>query len=150
MKRNFWLIAILLMCFPLLAQAQISDTKSEETLVKQTVESYLNKTEKNVLHQDAKIISVDGTGKRLIETSINAKARKLKKGETIGESTQRIAAVDLTNEGAFVKVETEFSGGVKTTPPIHVQYISLLKLNGEWKIVSILMPPVRFAEMASK
>lgn len=150
MKRNFCLMAILLMCFPLLAQAQISDVKLEEMLVKQAVESYLNKTEINVLHPDAKIISVDGTGKRLIETPINAKARKLKKGETIGESIQRIAAVDLTNEGASVKVITEFASDVKTTPPIHVQYISLLKLNGEWKIVSILMPPLRFAEMASK
>lgn len=32
----------------------------------------------------------------------------------------------------------------------HIQYISLLKINGEWKMVGILMPPLSFAETASK
>ncbi len=150
MKRNFWLIAILFLCLPLLAQAQAFDAKSEETLVKQSVESYLNKTSQTVLHPDAKIISVDGTGKRLIETSFDAKPYKLKKGEFIRESSQRIIAVDIATDGASVKVETEFALDEKFTLPKHIQYISLLKLNGEWKIVSILMPPLRFAESVGK
>jgi Putative lumazine-binding len=150
MKRNSLLIAILFLCLPLLAQAQTSDTKSEETPVRQAVESYLNKTSQTVLHRDAKIISTDGAGKRLIETSFDAKPGKLKKGETVGESSQRIVAVDMTTGGASVKVETEFASDAKLTPHKHIQYISLLKINGEWKIVSILMPPLKFAESVGK
>jgi hypothetical protein len=150
MKRNSLLIAILFLCLPLLAQAQTSDTISEETPVRRAVESYLNKTSQTVLHRDAKIISTDGAGKRLIETSFDAKPGKLRKGETVGESSQRIVAVDMTTDGAYVKVETEFASDAKLTPQKHIQYISLLKINGEWKIVSILMPPLKFAESIGK
>ena len=149
MKRNFVAIAILLICLPLLAEAQTSDAKSEELLVRQTVESYINKTSQNVLHPDAKIISVDGSGKTFSEVKIN-KPFKLQKDVTTVESQQKISAIDVTTDGASVKVETEFPSDSNVAPRKHIQYISLLKLKGEWKIVSILMPPLRFAELASK
>jgi hypothetical protein len=136
---------------PLLAAAQTSDISLEEAIVKQTVESYINKTNQNVLHPDAKIFSTDGTGKRLLETPIN-KPYKPKKGETIGQSSQRIVAADITESGASVKVETEFPADANSSLTLlrHIQYISLLKVNGEWKIVSILMPPLKFAQTAIK
>ncbi len=120
-------------------------------MVKQTVESYINKTAQDIFHPNAKIFSTDGAGKRLIETPIN-KPYKPKKGETTGQSSQRIVAFDITEDGASVKVETEFPSGMNpaVTPRRHIQYISLLKVNGQWKIVSILMPPLRFTEMAIK
>ncbi len=149
MKRNFVAIAILLICLPLLAKAQSSDAKSEETLVRQTVESYINKTTQNVLHPDAKIISVDGSGKGFSEFKIN-KPIKPQKGVITVESQQKISAIDVTTDGASVKVETEFTSDSNVVPRKHIQYISLLKLNGEWKIVSILMPPLRFTELVSK
>jgi len=140
--------AFLMLCFTATAQAQKSGTNVEA--VRRTVEAYLNKTNQNVLHPDAKIISVDGAGKRLIESSF--KPGKLKKGETIGESRQSIVNLSVTEGGASVAVETEFMTDeifpVKVSK--HIQYISLLKINGEWKIVSILMPPLGFAETASK
>jgi hypothetical protein len=136
---------------PLLAAAQTSDISLEEAIVKQTVESYLKKTGQNVLHPAAKNFSTDGTGKRLLETPIN-KPYKPKKGETIGQSLQYIVAVDITEDGVSVKVETEFPTGMPPamTPRKHIQYVSLLKVNGEWKIVSILMPPLKFAQTAIK
>lgn len=149
MKRNFVAIAILLICLSLLAKAQSSDAKSEETLVRQTVESYINKTTQNVLHPDAKIISVDGSGKGFSEFKIN-KPIKPQKGVITVESQQKISAIDVTIDGASVKVETEFTSDSNVVPRKHIQYISLLKLNGEWKIVSILMPPLKFTELVSK
>lgn len=149
MKRSFVLIAFLSACFVASAQAQQSETNAEA--VKRAVESYINKTNQNVLHPDAKIISVDGARKRLIESSF--KPGKLKKGETIGESRQSIAGISVTEGGASVAVETDFTVGANSpavTPSKHIQYISLLKINGEWKIVSILMPPLGFADAASK
>ena len=65
-------------------------------------------------------------------------------------STQRIVAVDVAFSAATVKVETEFaafSAGEK--PRIHFQYLSLLKVAGVWKIVSVLMP-TEFEDSASK
>lgn len=151
MKKNFLLLAITLLCLPLLVQAQSAETNSDQAAVRQTVDSYINKTSQNVLHPDAKIFSTDGAEKRLIETPIN-KPYKPKKGETTGQSSQRIVAVDLTEGGASVKVETEFPSGMNpaVTPRKHIQYISLLKVNGEWKIVSILMPPLKFLETTNK
>lgn len=149
MKRSFVAIAILLICLPLLAKAQTSDAKSEEILVRQTVESYINKTSQSVLHPDAKIISVDGSGKGFSEVKIN-KPFKPQKGVITVESQQKISTIDVTTDGASVKVETEFTSDSSVVPRKHIQYISLLKLNGEWKIVSILMPPLKFAELVSK
>jgi len=142
MKRNFVIASFLTICLVVSAQAQKSETNVEA--VKQAVESYLHKTNENVLHPEAKIISVDGTGKRLIESSF--KPGKLKKGETIGASRQSIVSLSLTEGGASVAVETEFLADENSpiTPFKHTQYISLLKINGEWKIVSILMPPVTY------
>jgi hypothetical protein len=150
MKRNFVFFAMLLLSLPLLVKAQSVETNSEQAAVRQTVEAYINKTNQNVLHPDAKIFSTDGTGK-LTETPIN-KPYKPVKGETVGKSLQQIAAIDITEGGASVKVETQFLAGASSVYTLrkHIQYISLLKVNGEWKIVSILMPPMRFAEMASK
>jgi hypothetical protein len=105
---------------------------------------------KRVLSDDAKIISIDGRG-QVIETPIS-KPFKQRANTTVVLPEQRITAVDVTEDGASVKVESEFSADQKSAvlPRKHIQYVSLLKVNGEWKIVSILMPPLKFAETASK
>jgi len=151
--RKSLLIVSLLFSFSLAVVAQESPTNNENDAVRGVVQAYLNdnvELKKRALHPDAKIISVDGRG-RVVETLIS-KPFKQRAGVTITLPEQRIAAVDVTVKGASVKVESEFPAD-KTpavTPRKHIQYISLLKVNGEWKIVSILMPPQRFAEVASK
>ncbi len=79
-----------------------------------------------------------------------SKPRKTIKGAVEILPTQRIVAVDVALGAATVKVESEFaafSAGEK--PRKHFQYLSLLKVAGEWKIVSVLMP-TEFEESASK
>ncbi len=143
MKQTLFLAAFLCLALPFMAASQ---ELTDEQLVRKTVNIYIAKNDveavKRVLSPDAKIISVDTANKKILESLIS-KPYQPKTGEAISPSVQKITAVDLTNGGALVKVETTFSTpGVAPGP--HTQYISLLKVGLEWKIVSILMPPLRF------
>lgn len=154
MKRHLLFVALLVLVSPLLAMAQTDNTNDEQTTVKRVVEDYLSKKDleavKRSLSADAKIISVDGRG-RVVETLISKQSKQRADATTVLPE-QKITAIDVTEGGASVKVESEFSSEMKSSvsPRKHVQYVSLLKINGEWKIVSILMPPLKFAEVASK
>ena len=151
MKRHLLFVAFLMLVSPLLAMAQTNQTNDEQTAVKRVVEDFLSgKAVGRSLSADAKIISVGGRG-RVVETLIS-KPYKQRAGVTTVLPEQTIAAIDVTEGGASVKVESEFPSDMKpsVSPRKHIQYLSLLKVNGEWKIVSILMPPLRFAEVASK
>lgn len=155
MKQFYLLAAVMVLILPSLAIiAQTDKTADEQIMVKRVVEDYLSKRDpeavRRALSGDAKIISVDGRGK-IVVTLISKPAKLMPDGFVVYPE-QRIAAIDITEGGATVKVESEFPAYLKTavTPHKHVQYISLLKAKGEWKIVSILMPPLRFTETASK
>lgn len=125
------------------ALAQTSS--NDETAVRTVVDTYLAKKDtgavERTLSPGAKIISVDGRG-RVIETPIG-KPAKLTRGMMVLPS-QSIVAVDIASDGATVKVQSDFSAGPLAVPA-HFQFISLLKIGGEWRIVSILMPPGRLA-----
>lgn len=152
--KQYFITAILVIFLPLFVAAQTDKTTDEQLAVKRVVEDYLSKkdpeTVKRALSNDAKIISVDGRG-RVIVTPIS-KPSKQRANTTVVSPEQRIAAIDVTEDGASVKVESEFLADQKSavSPRKHIQYVSLLKVNGEWKIVSILMPPLKFAETVSK
>ena len=90
----------------------------------------------------AKILGVDGEGK-LVMTATSKPAGKMPKGATTRVPRQKIVNIDVFANGAVVKVETDrLSVDGPSADLRHAQYLSLLKLNGEWKIVSILMPSV--------
>ena len=154
MKRHLLFVALLVLVSPLLTLAQSNQPNDEQTVVKRVVDDYLSKKDlkavERSLSTDAKIISVDGRG-RVVETLISKSSKQRAEATTVLPD-QRITAIDVTEGGASVKVESEFSSELKASvsPQKHVQYVSLLKVNGEWKIVSILMPPLKFAEVASK
>jgi hypothetical protein len=58
---------------------------------------------------------------------------------------QKIVHIDAAEDAATVKVETDLSSGAAKISK-HIQYLSLLKISGEWKIVSVLMPPVKLGQ----
>jgi hypothetical protein len=124
---------------------------AEQSAVTRAVETYLYAEEpaerKGVVHPKAKIYAVNQTDGKLKETAVSTPARKPPKHATNyrNVSRQRIVAVEVSSNGAFVKVETDVA--LNGPPhPKHTQYISLLKLDGEWKIVSILMPNIPMPE----
>ncbi len=150
LRKNSLLIMILLLPLSPPVKAQDGEAEAEINSVRRVVETYLYAEEleekRRVLYPKAKIYSVNETGIKLTETLISAPAKKMPKGAKTGRSTQRVVDIDVAGEGAVVKVETDSASG-EVRGWKHIQYISLLKVGGEWKIVSILMPPVRFKEM---
>ena len=149
MYKKLLIVAALLL--PLSFPAKAQDKETEEMAVRRVVETYLYAEEveekRRVIYPKAKIYSVNEDDGKLTETPIAAPAKKMPKGSKTGRSRQKIASVDVIGQGAAVKVETDFAS-VEIQGRKHFQYISLLKVKGEWKIMSILMPPVRFAEPA--
>ena len=147
LNKNSLVIAALLLALSFSAEAQESQTEVEQDAVRRAVETYLYAEEpeerKSVIHPGTKIYSVDQSGSKVKETPISTPARKLPKGATSGRvvSRQKVVSIDVTRGGATVKVETDLSSD-EAQYPKHTQYISLLKVSGEWKIVSILMPAV--------
>lgn len=150
MKKSVLTAAFFLLCLSVLTNAQTVGANQENEAVKKVVESYLYAKEPEIRRQaflaQAKIISLDSRGK-VTETPVS-KPYKKKAGETTGESSQKIVSIDVTAGGASVKVETKFpaeDARPAILPQKHIQYLSLLKVGGEWKIVQILMPPLEFA-----
>lgn len=150
MKRKIWFLVIstIILSVPAFAQSISND---DSAAVRQVVDIYLAKKDLNAVRRtlspDAKIISVDSARGRVVETLISKPTKKTE--GTVVEPSQKIVAVDIAANGATVKVESEFAAGMPA-PAKHFQYISLLKIGGDWKIVSILMPSMEFAQTAIK
>ncbi len=124
------------------------DGAAEREAVRKVVETYLyaeyDDEKKSPIHPEAKIFSVDAGGKRIRFTTILKTKARQPKGAKTSRSPQRVVSVEMVNDAAWVTVATDFTPEEPpNAPPEHIQYISLLKLEGEWKIVSILMPSVR-------
>jgi len=128
-------LSIVFVVFALSAPA--SPTASEETLVRQTVETYLHGLKFNDVASfrkaflpDAKLFFVkkDGSLGSLTQEDwykgFAASAGKEEEGEL------RIVSLDVTGNAASVKVREEYPKSIYT------DYVSLLKLGGEWRIVN--------------
>jgi len=116
------------------AQAQ---KQSEDALVRQAVEAYLHGVKfndvtslKKAFYPEAKLFFVkrDGTLGQLTQEQwykgFEASAGKEEKGDL------KIVSVDITGNAASVKVREEYPNSIYT------DYVSLLKIGGEWKIVN--------------
>lgn len=119
---------------------------ADRNAIKVAVETYLYEEDRikvaRVVDPGAKILSVDGEGKLRL-TATSKPAGKMPKGATTRVPRQKIVSIDVFENGAVVKVETDrLSLDGPNADMRHAQYISLLKLNAEWKIVSILMPSI--------
>src|SRR5580765_1504443 len=110
---------------------------SEDALVRQTVETYLHGLKfndvaslKKAFYPEAKLFFVkkDGQLGQLTQEQwykgFEASAGKEEKGDL------RIVSVDVTGNAASVKVLETYDNAIYT------DYLSLLKWNGEWKIVN--------------
>jgi hypothetical protein len=125
-----------LICLPALG-ASPAESRSDETAVCETVQVYLhglkfNEVEslKKAFYPDAKLFFVkkNGTLGQLTQAEwydgFKANAGKEEMGNL------EIASVDVTGNAASVKVEEDYPGSHYT------DYVALLKLNGDWKIVN--------------
>jgi hypothetical protein len=137
MKRLFLLTISLWLLAGANAFGQIAKPDSEEAAVRRAVESYLhglkfNDVEglKKAFWPEAKLFFVKNDGKlgQLTQSQwyegFAASAGKEEQGDL------RITDVDITGDAASVKVEEDYPGSV------YVDYLSLLKFDGEWRIVN--------------
>lgn len=137
MKRLPFLIAALWLLAGATAFGQTTKPDAEEAAVRQAVESYLHglkfndvESLKKAFWPDAKLFFVKADGKlgQLTQSQwyegFAASAGKEEKGDL------KITAVDITGNAASVKVEEDYPGSV------YIDYLSLLKFDGEWKIVN--------------
>src|SRR3712207_800752 len=137
MKRLLFLTSALwqLACTNVYGQA--AKPGDDEAAVTQAVESYLrglkfNDVEslKKAFWPDAKLFWVKKDGKlgQLTQSQwyegFAASAGKEEKGDL------KITDVDITGDAASVKVYEDYPGSV------YIDYLSLLKFDGEWKIVN--------------
>jgi uncharacterized protein YciI len=110
---------------------------ADETLVRQTVETYLHGLKfndvgslKKAFHPEAKLFFAkkDGSLGQLTQeqwySGFEASAGKEEEGRL------QIVSVDITGNSASVKVREEYPKSVYT------DYVSLVRLAGEWKIVN--------------
>jgi hypothetical protein len=121
----------------LLAVAGAAQQPSEEAHVRQTVETYLHGLKfndvaslKKAFYPEAKLFFVkkDGSLGQLTQEQwykgFAASAGKEEQGDLT------IVSVDVTGNAASVKVREEYPTSIYT------DYVTLLKLDGEWKIVN--------------
>jgi uncharacterized protein (TIGR02246 family) len=136
MKRAFFLLTTLLFVTAY-SPAQTTKVGPEETAVRAIVQTYLhglkfNDVEdfKKAFRPDAKLMFVKGSGEfgELTQEQWYAGFAKVAGQEEKGEL--KITAVDISGNAASVKVEEYYADS------IYIDYLSLLKLKGEWKIVN--------------
>jgi hypothetical protein len=138
--KKFLFLLLFSLCFTFSIKAQ----DAEKDAVKRVVETYLFSEEvaerKQTIYERAKIFSTNTDGSKIVETAFT-KPKKTPKGTKV-VSQQKVLSIEIFENAANVKVETDLSSGDVKVPK-HFQFISLLKAGGEWKIVSILMPTSR-------
>jgi ketosteroid isomerase-like protein len=136
MKRFVFLIALVLMT-AMASFGQEKKASTEEAAVRQVVESYLHGLKHNDVESlkkafwpDAKLFFVkrDGQLGQLTQAQwyegFAASAGKEEQGDL------RITTLDITGNAASVKVEEDYPNSK------YIDYLSLLKFNGQWKIVN--------------
>lgn len=137
MKRLFFVTISLWLLAGATAFGQTTKPGDEEAAVRQAVQSYLHglkfndvESLKKAFWPEAKLFFVKGDGQlgQLTQSQwyegFAASAGKEEKGDL------KITDVDITDNAASVKVEEDYPGSV------YVDYLSLLKFDGKWKIVN--------------
>ena len=137
MKCLFLIATGLLLFVGTAASGQTAGQVSEEAAIRQVVENYLHglkyndvESLKKAFWPEAKLFFVkkDGQLGQLTQSQwyegFAGSAGNEEKGDL------RITAVDITDNAASVKVEEDYPKSK------YIDYLSLLKFNGEWRIVN--------------
>jgi Putative lumazine-binding len=135
------------------ARTRAGAADAEREAVKRVVETYLHSEEaderKRACDAEAKIFTYDERADRLRESRLSRNGQGAR--GKVGRSRQQVVHVDVAGDAATVRVETELSPGAPDAPfAKHAQYVSLLKFKTGWKIVAVLMPPLRPREPAGR
>ena len=148
MKTGVFRIAFIvaaLLIVPSSLRAQERAIETEKDAIKRAVETFLYAEDAalvaRVVDPQAKIFSIRSGDNKVSITPLGAPSKKLPKGARTRVPRQRITNIEFFENGAVVSVQTDrMSVAGPGASEKHTQYISLMRFNSEWKIVSILMP----------
>ncbi|MCI0490808.1 MAG: nuclear transport factor 2 family protein [Blastocatellia bacterium] len=136
MKRlTLLLVAILIVFMALWLPAGVES--GEESAVRQAIEHYFRghatgdrEHFKKVFHPDSKLFWVnDGNLDQRTSADYIARAPGAPPADE-AKRKRRIVSIDITGNAAVVKLELDYPGALIT------DYMSLLKIDGTWKIVN--------------
>ena len=152
--KNLLLAATLLIGLPLLVVAQETDKAKDESAIRQIVQYYVDAIKnddaeslKKASHPKAKWLNAGDKG-YLWEISQERVAANLQSNARRGmgkmNATTKIVAIDITGGVASAKIETEIltTGPPEMLPKLAykggklTEYLSLIKFDDGWKIVS--------------
>ncbi len=135
--KNIILLVALISSIAVTTFTQTTKPDTEEAAIRAVVQTYLhglkfNNVEdfKKAFRPDAKLMFVKNNGDfgELTQEQWYAGFAKVAGQEEKGEL--KITAVDISGNAASVKVEEYYPADV------YIDYLSLLKIKGEWKIVN--------------
>lgn len=113
----------------------ITAQDTDKALVEKTVSYYLDggtnndfETLKKAFHKDATMKFISNDGYREVN-ALDAFRKGMKPGPKQNRKTS-IEAIDVTGMAASAKLKLEYPNGT------YVDYMNLLKVDGEWKVVS--------------
>lgn len=133
MKTSYSKFRSLLAFFLLLSFIGYSQTNSEETSVRACLQEYMsgdgNRMEK-AFHPSATMKYIDITNGEFKDVPIAEFIARVKANTTKQERKIEIVSVNIEGTAATGKIKIE------TDKVIMYDYMNMLKINGEWKIVS--------------
>lgn len=133
MKTSYSKFRSLLAFFLLLSFIGYSQTNSEETSVRACLQEYMsgdgNRMEK-AFHTSATMKYIDITNGEFKDVPIGEFIARVKANTTKQERKIEIVSVNIEGTAATGKIKIE------TDKVIMYDYMNMLKINGEWKIVS--------------
>ena len=152
--KNLLLAATLLISLPLLVLAQGTDRVRDEAAIRQIVQYYFDAVNNNdadslkkAFHPKAKWFNAGDKGYlwEISQERVAANLQHNARGHMPkSNATLKIVAIDITGGAASAKIETEYliSGPPEVMPKLAykgaklTEYLSLIKFDDGWKIVS--------------
>ena len=130
-KKIRFLLTVLLFCF--LQNFTIAQTNPEEAAVKTCLENYMSgigdRVEK-AFHPSASMKYIDVNSGEFKDVPIADFIARVKAGSGPGKRTIGIQSLNIEGTAATAKIKIE------TETATLYDYMNMLKINGEWKIVS--------------
>lgn len=140
-------VAVVAMVLPMAGRPAVTAQQADEQGARAAVEHYLKghatgdpKEFSAAFHEQARLFWVDPQGNLMTRTSAEYIAGA--KGSPAPDEAKRkrsIVSIDVTRTAGVAKVELDYPG------THFIDYLALLKINGEWKVINKIFTAERRA-----
>jgi hypothetical protein len=143
--KSILLVVAFLLCGSTLAHAQGAKDGQEEEAIRKVVQYYFDgianddvESMKKAFHSKAKFFVVRYNGLEEIKLGRVYENMRDNMRRNVGkdDAPKRMLSIDQTGNAASVKVQMDYANGTQT------EYLSLIKFNDGWKVVSKVLSDV--------